>query len=92
MSENNNEDVDFDVFLIQTPTSWSFWTRREIFDMMVNRSGESIHIVSDDLSHIIVKNNCLHIQEQNGHFLKYVDGCGLKWTECGQRGEVLERV
>ena len=38
-------------------------------------------IVTDALGHIIVsdyKNDCLHIIDQNGKFLKCVDNCGLQ--------------
>ena len=34
-------------FQITTPTSWLYWTRREVFDMTVNRSGESIPLTLD---------------------------------------------
>ncbi|XP_048766566.2 E3 ubiquitin-protein ligase TRIM71-like [Ostrea edulis] len=38
------------------------------------------HIVTDSMSQIIVadiNNDCLHILDQNGHFLRCVDNCGL---------------
>ena len=61
-------------------------------------------IVTDALSQIIVtdyKNNCLYILDQNGHFLRCVDDCGLDgpvelsvdsegrlWVGLGKSGEV----
>ena len=61
------------------------------------------YIVTDALSQIIVSdynNNCLHILDQNGQFLRCVDGCGLEkpfglsvdsegrlWVGC-DRGEI----
>ncbi|XP_062586539.1 uncharacterized protein LOC134248145 [Saccostrea cucullata] len=41
---------------------------------------QPIHIVTDSLSQIIINdinNNCLHILDQNGQFLKCVDNCSL---------------
>ena len=39
------------------------------------------YIVTDALSHIIITdyaNDCLHILDQNGYFLKYLDNCGIE--------------
>jgi hypothetical protein len=40
------------------------------------------HIVTDSMSQIIVadyNNDCLHILDQNGQFLRCVDNCGLDY-------------
>ncbi|XP_056001411.1 E3 ubiquitin-protein ligase TRIM71-like [Ostrea edulis] len=53
------------------------------YDGTPARSKESfdpVHIVTDSMSHIIVadyNNDCLHILDQNGQFLRCVDNCGL---------------
>ncbi|XP_055999205.1 E3 ubiquitin-protein ligase TRIM71-like [Ostrea edulis] len=44
------------------------------------KSFDPRHIVTDSMSHIIVtdwNNDCLHILDQNGQFLRCVDNCGL---------------
>ena len=46
-------------FLITTPTSWSYWTRYDGEQIRRKHSFDPGYIVSDDLRHIIVKNNCL---------------------------------
>ncbi|XP_062593638.1 uncharacterized protein LOC134255143 [Saccostrea cucullata] len=45
------------------------------------RSFGPTHIVTDSMGHIIVtdcQNDCLHILDQNGQFLRCVDNCGLE--------------
>jgi hypothetical protein len=42
-----------------------------------------VHIVTDSMSQIIVadyNNDCLHILDQNGQFLRCVDNCGLNYS------------
>ncbi|XP_056001475.1 uncharacterized protein LOC125654776 [Ostrea edulis] len=44
------------------------------------KSFNPVHIVTDSMSQIIVadfNNDCLHILDQNGQFLRCVDNCGL---------------
>ena len=48
---------------------------------MTSKSFSPRYIVTDALSHIIITdyaNDCLHILDQNGYFLKYLDNCGIE--------------
>ncbi|XP_062586538.1 E3 ubiquitin-protein ligase TRIM71-like [Saccostrea cucullata] len=50
-----------------------------------NRQFQPMHIVTDSQSQIIINdinNDCLHILDQDGQFLKCVDNCGLE-RPCG---------
>ena len=85
MSENNNgdvcvSDVNADTVVVVDKTG----RVRFQYDGTPARREKSFDprgIVTDALSQIIVadfNNNCLHILDQNGQFLKCVDDCGLK--------------
>nr|XP_022312329.1 uncharacterized protein LOC111117483 [Crassostrea virginica] len=85
MSENNNGDVcvsdtNDDTVVVVDKTG----RVRFRYDGTPAKREESFGprgIVTDALSQIIVtdiENNCLHILDQNGQFLRCVDECGLK--------------
>ena len=85
MSENNNGDVcvsdpNADTVVVVDKTG----RVRFRYDGTPTRREESFGprgIVTDALSQIIVadfNNNCLHILDKNGQFLRCVDDCGLK--------------
>nr|XP_022291270.1 tripartite motif-containing protein 2-like [Crassostrea virginica] len=83
MSENNNGDVCVsyaDAVIVVDKTG----RVRFRYDGTPARKEESFDprcIVTDALSQIIVtdlNNNCLHILDQNGQFLRCVDNCGLQ--------------
>nr|XP_022312010.1 uncharacterized protein LOC111117232 [Crassostrea virginica] len=85
VSENNNgdvcvSDVNADAVVVVDKTG----RVRFRYDGTPARRGKSFcptYIVTDALSQIIVadyNNNCLHILDQNGQFLRCVDDCGLE--------------
>ncbi|XP_078330464.1 uncharacterized protein LOC144624504 [Crassostrea virginica] len=85
MSENNNGDVcvsdpNADAVVVVDKTG----RVRFRYDSKLARRKKSFDprdIVTDALGQIIVtdiNNNCLHILDQNGQFLKCVDDCGLE--------------
>ena len=85
MSENNNGDVcvsdtNADTVVVVDNTG----RVRFRYDGTPSRREKSFDprgIVTDALSQIIVAdsyNNCLHILDQNGQFLRCVDDCGLE--------------
>nr|XP_022312552.1 tripartite motif-containing protein 2-like [Crassostrea virginica] len=85
MSENNNGDVcvsdtNDDTLVVVDKTG----RVRFRYDGTPSRREKSFDprgIVTDALSQIIVadfNNNCLHILDQNGQFLRCVDDCGLE--------------
>ncbi|XP_078330462.1 uncharacterized protein LOC144624502 [Crassostrea virginica] len=89
MSENNNGDVCVSDRHTETVVVVDKTGRvRFRYDGTPARREESFgprYIVTDALSQIIVtdiNNNCLHILDQNGEFLRCVDDCGLK-KPCG---------
>ncbi|XP_078330183.1 uncharacterized protein LOC111117325 [Crassostrea virginica] len=85
MSENNNGDVCVSDLNAETVVVVDKTGRvRFRYDGTPARREKSFDptgIVTDALSQIIVSdinNNCLHILDQNGQFLRCVDDCGLK--------------
>ncbi|XP_078330866.1 uncharacterized protein LOC111117833 [Crassostrea virginica] len=108
MSKNNNgdvcvSDVNADSVVVVDKTG----RVRFRYDGTPARREESFGprgIVTDALSQIIVAdvdNNCLHILDQNGEFLRFVDDCGLEdpfglsvdsegrlWVGSWQSGEI----
>ncbi|XP_078328795.1 uncharacterized protein LOC144623831 [Crassostrea virginica] len=85
MSENNNEDVCVSDTNVNTVVVVDKTGRvRFRYDGTPARTKKSFaprYIVTDALSQIIVAdidNNCLHILDQNGQFLRCVDDCGLE--------------
>ncbi|XP_078328787.1 uncharacterized protein LOC111111010 [Crassostrea virginica] len=85
MSENNNGDVCVSDCNANTVVVVDKTGRvRSRYDGTTAMRKESFaprYIVTDALSQIIVtdfNNNCLHILDQNGQFLKCVDDCGLE--------------
>ncbi|XP_078328794.1 uncharacterized protein LOC111111012 [Crassostrea virginica] len=85
MSENNNEDVCVSDTNANTVVVVDNTGRvRFRYDGTPARKEKSFYprdIVTDALSQIIVSdnnNNCLHILDQNGQFLRSVDNCGLE--------------
>ncbi|XP_078330450.1 uncharacterized protein LOC144624494 [Crassostrea virginica] len=84
MSENNNEDVcvsdvNADTVVVVDNTGRVRF-RYDGTPARILKSFAPRYIVTDALSQIIVAdiNNCLHILDQNGQFLRCVDVCGLK--------------
>ncbi|XP_078327848.1 uncharacterized protein LOC144623325 [Crassostrea virginica] len=84
MSENNNGDICVSdanadtVVVINKPGRVRF--RYDGTPARTKKSFGPRYIVTDALSQIIVSdynNNCLHILDQNGQFLRCVDDCGL---------------
>ena len=108
MSENNNGDVCVSDVKAETVVVVDKKGRvRFRYDGTPARREEPFDptgIVTDALSQIIVadsNNNCLHILDQNGQFLRCVDDCGLKgpwglsvdiegklWVGSWQSGEI----
>nr|XP_022312070.1 B-box type zinc finger protein ncl-1-like [Crassostrea virginica] len=85
MSENNNGDVCVsDVNAKAVVVVDKTGRVRFRYDGTPARKEESFdprYIVTDALSQIIVtdyNNNCLHVLDQNGQFLRCVDDCGLE--------------
>ena len=85
MSENNNGDVCVSDLNADTVVVVDKTGRVQFrYDGKPARREKSFipaGIVTNVLSQIIVadlKNNCLHILDQNGQFLKCVDDCGLR--------------
>ncbi|XP_078330168.1 uncharacterized protein LOC144617667 [Crassostrea virginica] len=85
MSENNNGDVCVSDVNAETVVVVDKTGRvRFRYDGTPARRENSFDprgIVTDALNQIIVtdiNNHCLHILDQNGHFLRCIDDCGLK--------------
>ena len=85
MSENNNGDVCVSdanadtVVVVNKPGRVRF--RYDGTQARPKKAFGPRGIVTDALSQIIVadcNNNCLHILDQNGQFLRCVDDCGLE--------------
>nr|XP_022303442.1 uncharacterized protein LOC111111010 [Crassostrea virginica] len=85
MSENNNGDVCVSdgnantVVVVDNIGRVRF--RYEGTPARTKKSFAPRYIITDALSQIIVadiNNNCLHILDQNGQFLRCINGCGLK--------------
>ncbi|XP_078327995.1 uncharacterized protein LOC111117834 [Crassostrea virginica] len=85
MSENNNgdvcvSDVNADTVVVVEKTGRVRF-RYDGTPATIEESFDPRGIVTDALSQIIVtdiNNNCLHILDQNGQFLRCVDDCGLE--------------
>ena len=85
MSENNNGDVcvsdgNANTVVVVDKTG-RVRSRYDGTPAMRKKSFAPRYIVTDALSQIIVtdfNNNCLHILDQNGQFLRCVDDCGLE--------------
>ncbi|XP_078328793.1 uncharacterized protein LOC144623830 [Crassostrea virginica] len=84
MSENNKGDVcvsdrnEYTVVVVDNTGTVRF--RYNGTQARRNKSFDPKDIVTDALSQIIVAdiyNNCLHILDQNGQFLRYVEDCEL---------------
>ncbi|XP_078328799.1 uncharacterized protein LOC111111908 [Crassostrea virginica] len=88
MSENNNGDIcvsdrNADTLVVVDKTGRVRF-RYDGTPARMERSFAPRDIVTDALSQIIVtdfNNNCLHILDQNGQFLRCVDDCGLERLE-----------
>ena len=85
MSENNNGDICVSDLNANTVVVVDNTGRvRFRYDGTPARTKKSFnprYIVTDALSQIIVSdnnNNCLHILDQNGQFLRCIDNCGLE--------------
>nr|XP_022304805.1 uncharacterized protein LOC111111908 [Crassostrea virginica] len=85
MSENNNGDVcvsDLNAnTVVVVDNTGRVRFRYDGTPARILKSFTPRYIVTDALSQIIltdIDNNCLHILDQNGQFLRCVDVCGLK--------------
>ncbi|XP_078330837.1 uncharacterized protein LOC111116919 [Crassostrea virginica] len=108
MSENNNGDVCVSDLNVDTVVVVNKTGRiRFRYDGAPARREKSFDprgIVTDALSQIIVtdyNNDCLHVLDQDGQFLRCVDDCGLEkpvrlsvdsegrlWVVSGKSGEI----
>ncbi|XP_048740315.2 uncharacterized protein LOC125654398 [Ostrea edulis] len=84
VEENNNGDIctsdgNADTVVVMNK-SGSVRFRYDGTPANRKKSFNPVHIVTDSMSQIIVadlNNDCLHILDQNGQFLRCVDNCGL---------------
>ena len=95
MSENNNGDVcvsdlNADTVIVVDKTGRVRF-RYDGTQARREKSFDPRNIVIDALSQIIVSdfnNNCLHILDQNGQFLRCVDDCGLSGLSLDSEGRL----